>query len=89
MPDSLRSNFVAGEVIVLKLALAGALALAHRRRTANETAVETPFIGASNEHLVRDLVSSPIEPGWILSGSPEARVAYHSQATDKCSCTAM
>ncbi|KQZ50574.1 hypothetical protein ASD54_10115 [Rhizobium sp. Root149] len=75
--------------MVLKLALAGALALAHRRRTANEVAVPAPFIGASNEHLVKDLVSSPIEPSWILSGSPEARVAYHSNATDKCACTAM
>ncbi|MCJ8508023.1 cupin domain-containing protein [Rhizobium lemnae] len=75
--------------MVLKLALAGALALAHRRRIANKETVPTPFIGASNEHLVRDMVSSPIEPSWILSGNPQARVAYQSIAADKCASTAM
>ncbi|MGE6742219.1 cupin domain-containing protein [Allorhizobium pseudoryzae] len=75
--------------MVVKLALAGALALAYRGRDIRKRNEVPPFIGASPEALFRDLKPAPIEPTWILAGEPQARVAQHSCTEDKCSVTAM
>lgn len=75
--------------MVLKLALAGALALAYRKRKSDEVREVAPFVGAAGDHLANELQPSPIEPGWILSGNPQARVTYHSKAADKLAATAM
>lgn len=45
------------------------------------------FIGACPRAL--ELEPAPIEPGWVLSGNPEARVAYHSTADDRFANTAV
>lgn len=78
-----------GGNMVVKLALAGALALAYRGRASTERNGVAPFIGATPEALLRELKPAPIEPSWILAGTPEARVAQHSCTEDKCSVTAM
>ena len=75
--------------MVLKLALAGVMALAYRRRNGAKGRDVAPFIGAAGDHLAGELKSSPIEPSWILSGNPQARVAYQSIAADKLASTAM
>jgi len=46
-----------------------------------------PFVGASS--ATADMQSAPIEPSWILSGDPQARVAAHSQSADKFASTAV
>lgn len=75
--------------MVVKLALAGALALAYRGRDIKKRNEVPPFIGATPEALFRELKSAPIEPSWVLTGEPQARVAQHSCTEDKCSVTAM
>lgn len=75
--------------MVLKLALAGAIALAYRSRTSAPGGGVPPFIGASAEALARELQPAPIEPAWILDGTPQARVVSHSTTADKCSATAI
>jgi uncharacterized cupin superfamily protein len=75
--------------MVLKLALAGAIALAYRNRPEMARKVPQPFVGASAEALSQGLKPAPIEPSWILDGQPLARVVPHSTTADKCSATAI
>lgn len=74
--------------MVIKLAFAGAMALAYRRQKREGREV-APFIGAAGDSLACELKPAPIEPSWILSGNPQARVAGHSKAADRCASTAM
>jgi uncharacterized cupin superfamily protein len=72
--------------MVLKLAFAGAMALAYRARTSGER-LGKAFVGADIRAL--DLQPAPIEPSWIISGNPRARAASHSASADKCSATSL
>ena len=75
--------------MVIKLAFAGALALAYRKRQASETEEHFPFVGAEGETLYNQLKPAPIKPAWILAGEPQARAAQQSAASDRCASTAM
>ncbi|MDO1580757.1 cupin domain-containing protein [Rhizobium oryzicola] len=75
--------------MVIKLAFAGALALAYRRRQSSRTPSDFPFVGAAGDALYDQLAAAPIEPDWILAGDPQARAAVQSKAQDRCSTTAM
>jgi uncharacterized cupin superfamily protein len=44
-----------------------------------------PFIAAGANAMVME--PRPINPAWILSGEPAARVAFHSEPGDKCAST--
>lgn len=43
------------------------------------------FVASAPEAL--EMRAAPINPGWILSGNPQARVASHSDAEDGCAAT--
>lgn len=46
-----------------------------------------PLVAASSGDL--EMKPAPIEPGWIIEGTPEARMAEHSQSADKAAMTAL
>ncbi|HWU64735.1 MAG TPA: cupin domain-containing protein [Ensifer sp.] len=46
-----------------------------------------PLVAASSAAM--EMKPSPIEPTWILSGAPVARVAEHSHSADKAAMTAL
>lgn len=72
--------------MALKLLLAGmaSVALAPPRRG---TDVIPPVIAASSDHLA--LKAAPINPEWIIRGTPLARIGEHSQSTDEAGLTAV
>ncbi len=43
------------------------------------------FVAASPD--AADMKPAPIEPGWIISGDPQARAGAHSKAEDQCAAT--
>ncbi|MDM9627060.1 cupin domain-containing protein [Rhizobium sp. S152] len=45
------------------------------------------FVAESGKHL--SMVSTPINPDWIISGEPQARTAEHSRSHDDAALTAM
>jgi uncharacterized protein len=45
------------------------------------------FVAAGTSDMV--FKPAPIEPSWILSGNPVARIALHSEASDNAATTAM
>lgn len=74
--------------MVLKLLVAGAIAVAARRSSEGAFAperVSTVFKRAP-ELKMQD---SPIEPSWILEGSPMARSAEHVRTSDHSSFSAI
>lgn len=71
--------------MVLKLMLAGAIGLA--ARTAPQAALPRPLIAAGMDDLPME--DAPIEPGWVLAGAPQARLALHSRGHDEQSTTAV
>ncbi len=46
-----------------------------------------PLVAASSAAM--EMKSAPIDPDWILSGTPEARIAEHSHSADKAAMTAL
>ncbi len=46
-----------------------------------------PLVTAASADL--EMKAAPIDPAWIVSGAPEARMAEHSQSPDKASMTAL
>ncbi len=46
-----------------------------------------PMVSASADML--EMQPSPIDPTWVLSGNPEARIAEHSQSEDDAAITAV
>ncbi|MCO5732695.1 cupin domain-containing protein [Rhizobium sp. SSA_523] len=75
--------------MVLKLALAGALAFVYRNRDTAQAQPAAPLVAATQEGLARELAPAPIEPSWILSGTPQARAAQHVRSADRCSSVCM
>ncbi len=45
----------------------------------------TPFVGGCSASA--EMKPSPIEPGWVIAGDPQARFSAHSQAHDKFAST--
>lgn len=45
----------------------------------------TPFVGGCS--ATAEMKPSPIEPGWVIAGDPQARFSAHSQAHDKFAST--
>lgn len=77
--------------MVVKMMIASAIAMASRtmplmpismgrRRTA-------PVISASSGHM--EMKPAPINPEWIISGDPQARMADHSRSGDRAAYTAL
>ena len=70
----------------LKLLLAGmaSMALMAPNRRADG---QPPVIAANADHLA--LKAAPINPDWIIRGTPLARIGEHSQGADEASLTAV
>ena len=49
--------------------------------------VEAPMVAASSGHLT--LRAAPINPDWIIRGTPVARIADHSTSSDEACLTAV
>jgi uncharacterized protein len=45
------------------------------------------LVAASVDEM--DLKSAPVEPSWVISGNPQARMAEHSQSADDAGITAL
>lgn len=72
-----------------KLMLASALVMAVRNvpnLKLEETASPALTAGAAG---ALQLQANPIEPDWIISGDPQARLAEHSRSADDASATAV
>lgn len=67
------------------LAAAAAAIAVGLRSYAPEPRERAGFIGASPRTL--PMHAAPIEPGWVLLGSPQARVGSHSVADDESATT--
>ncbi|MCX8995735.1 cupin domain-containing protein [Rhizobiaceae bacterium BDR2-2] len=76
--------------MALKLLLAGALALMAKRRTAAEgdTTLSDPAFVAARDGFM-PMHDAPIEPSWIVEGTPHARESVHSKGDDDASVTAL
>lgn len=52
-----------------------------------EGAQEPPMVAASSQAMA--MKPAPIDPGWIVEGTPVARIAEHSQSADNAGMTAL
>jgi uncharacterized protein len=75
-----------GDIMPVKLLLAGmaGLMLARPRRRDEGSAA---MVAAHGDHLA--LKAAPINPDWIIRGTPLARIGEHSTSTDEASSTAV
>ncbi len=74
--------------MVLKLMLAGMVAVAARSRPSPARAAPTKhLVAAAIDEL--ELQPSPINPAWVLDGDPQARASTHSSAADDQASTAV
>ncbi|MCP8897235.1 DUF861 domain-containing protein [Shinella daejeonensis] len=74
--------------MVLKLMLAGMVAIAARSRPPQApTKASKPLVAAAVDDL--ELEAAPINPAWILEGAPRARASSHSSAADDQAMTAV
>lgn len=69
---------------LLLVGMAGALLASPRNGKAGEN---PPVVSANSGHLA--LKPAPINPEWIIRGTPLARVGDHSTSTDEASSTAV
>lgn len=69
---------------LLFVSMAGALATLPKERQPGE---RPPLVAANSGMLV--LKPAPINPDWIIRGTPVARVGDHSTSTDEASSTAV
>lgn len=75
--------------MVLKLLIAGAVAIAARRASSDSFLARrrmTPVCKCAPDLKMQD---APIQPDWILEGSPVARVAEHARSADDSSFSAI
>lgn len=72
--------------MVFKLMLVTMVGAAMRSR-ATEEKTPRPLIAAALDDL--EMAPKPIEPSWILAGTPEARLSLHSRAYDEQATTAI
>lgn len=63
------------------------MAMAAAARPLFDQVPEPPLVAASASALA--MRPAPIEPTWILAGTPEARMAEHSQSADGAGVTAL
>ena len=77
-----------GKSLVVKLLIAGAIAIAARRTSDNPLASKriSTVCKRGPDLAMRD---APIEPSWILEGSPVARAAEHVRSADDSSFSAL
>lgn len=73
--------------MALKLLLAGALALAIKKRGMEEAENDVPFVASRLDG--KELQPAPIEPSWVLAGDPQARCVEHHASADGDSITAV
>lgn len=71
----------------LKLLMVGMASVMAARSLKPETIAAEPMVTGHSEHLA--LKPAPIEPSWIIRGTPVARAADHSRSTDEASVTAV
>ncbi|WP_237154675.1 cupin domain-containing protein [Oryzibacter oryziterrae] len=70
------------------MAIASNPLLASSSPSASDAPVETPiFVAAALEEF--EFFDAPIDPDWILSGTPKARAALHSRSVDDAASTTM
>ncbi len=62
-------------------------ALAFLDLSSGENIRPASFVAAGTSDMV--FKPSKIEPSWVLSGNPRARIAVHSEASDNAATTAM
>jgi len=72
--------------MVLKFMLATMAAAAIRTHRQEARAPRPPVAAAPDD---MEMEPAPIDPAWILSGSPVARVSLHSRAYDRLARTAV
>ncbi|MCD2175337.1 cupin domain-containing protein [Rhizobium sp. C4] len=46
-----------------------------------------PLVAASSGAM--EMKAAPIDPAWIVAGAPQARIAEHSQSSDRAAMTAL
>jgi uncharacterized protein len=73
--------------MALKMMLAGAAAMMLRQIPAAAAGEQAPLVARAPDDLPMEL--SPIEPSWIISGEPVARVGLHSRAGDDAASTSL
>lgn len=77
--------------MVLKIMIASAVAMAARSVPLMPLSVgagKTDAVVSAASHAM-DMELSPINPDWIISGEPVARMSHHSRSGDRASYTAL
>jgi uncharacterized cupin superfamily protein len=64
---------------------AAAMAVGYRATRVEQAPAAPVFVGACPDNI--HLEPLPIDPSWILSGTPHARSGAHSRAEDGCAVT--
>ena len=74
--------------MVWKFFAASALAIAARDLSINNPKQKAPALVAGHPSALK-LRDATIDPSWILSGNPQARLAEHSRSVDGAAATAV
>ena len=75
--------------MVLKLLVAGAVAMAARRASSDNPAAQERVTTVCKRAHDLEMRDAPIEPDWILEGNPVARAAEHVRSADDSSFSAL
>jgi len=73
--------------MALKMMLAGAAAMMLRQIPLAAPVEQAPVVARGMDDLPME--PAPIEPSWIIAGTPVARVGLHSRSGDDAATTAM
>ena len=73
--------------MALKMMLAGTAAMMLRQMSAVAPTEQPPLVSRALDDMPME--SAPIEPSWIISGNPVARVGLHSRSGDDAATTAI
>ena len=73
--------------MAVKFLIASAMAMAVRQVPYYVPVRSGPLVAQSIDNL--DMQAAPIDPSWVLSGAPKARLALHSRSNDDAATTAV
>lgn len=73
----------------LKLLVAAALAITAKRRVDKQDGTEPAPVFVADGVAQMTMKDAPIEPGWVIAGTPSARLSEHSKSHDEASATAV
>lgn len=73
--------------MALKMMIATAAAMMLRQMPDMRPVKQEPLVARAPGDL--DMADAPIEPSWIIAGTPRARVALHSRSSDDTASTAV